>query len=159
MPEGRVFKYVPATNEFMREARRMAEEHSTEQRHPTGAVVVKDGGIIGKGSNQAVIKNQKMQGLHNNKGLCLRRIVGVKSGEHYWLCPGCAPSTSHAEQVTVKNARKKGNETEDADLYMWGHWWCCEPCWNAMIDLGIKDVYLLENAHILFGKKHPKNNK
>lgn len=43
------------------------------------------------------------------------------------------------------------------DLYLWGHWWFCEPCWNAMIEAGIRDVYLLENSEVLFNKAHPEN--
>ena len=42
LPEGKTFKYVPITDRFMAECKRVTFEQSTERNHPTGAVVVKD---------------------------------------------------------------------------------------------------------------------
>jgi hypothetical protein len=38
------------------------------------------------------------------------------------------------------------------DLYLWGHWWCCKLCWDKMIEVGIKNVYLMEGVDKLFKK-------
>ena len=150
LPEGRRIEYVNLDNPFMHEAKWVAENLSTEQRHPTGAVVVKDGEIIGKGGNQSGLKNKTLRKLHNEKGVCVRKLIHAKTGTLYWTCPGCASPKSHAEQVATKDAQKKGYDVTGADLYLYGHWWCCESCWSAMIDAGINNVYLLENADELF---------
>ena len=52
---------------------------------------------------------------------------------------------------------ESGHNTKGADLYLWGHWWCCESCWNVMISAGIRNVYLLENSEILFNKANADN--
>ncbi len=150
LPKGRTIEYVNLENPFMKKAQWVTENLSTEQRHPTGAVIVKDGEIIGMGGNQSGLKNERLRKLHNEKGLCVRKLIHAKTGTLYWTCPGCASPKSHAEQVAIKDAQKKGNDVNGADLYLYGHWWCCESCWSAMIDAGIKNVYLLENADELF---------
>ena len=52
---------------------------------------------------------------------------------------------------------KNGHDTVGADLYLWGHWWACAPCWNAIIESGIENVYLLEGSERLFNKAHHGN--
>ncbi len=156
-PNGREIKYVGIDNKFMQEAQNTARHLSTEHNHPTGAVIVKNGEIIGRGGNQSGLKNPKLQKLHNQKGICVRKWIGAKSGTLYWTCPGCASFSSHGEQMAIKDAYKHGNDTEGADLYLYGHWWCCEPCWNKMIQAGIKNVYLLKNSEILFNRDNVNN--
>ncbi len=51
-------------------------------------------------------------------------------------------------------AHEKGIDPVGCDVYMFGHWWCCEPCWKAMIDAGVRDVYLPENAHEKFSREN-----
>jgi deoxycytidylate deaminase len=70
----------------------------------------------------------------------------------YWTCSGCSPKF-HAEQSAIRNAQKNGHDLHGADLYLWGHWWCCENCWEKMIDVGIKKVFLAEEAKMMFGEK------
>jgi hypothetical protein len=55
LPAGRSILYVPITNPFMAEAKRVCMKYSTDHNHPTGAVVVKDGMVIGRGANQLYI--------------------------------------------------------------------------------------------------------
>jgi deoxycytidylate deaminase len=150
LPEGREIKYVALENEFMQKAKYAAEELSTEKRHSTGAVIVKNGEIIGIGANQSGLKNEKLRKLHDEKGICVRKFIHAKTGTLYWTCPGCASPSSHAEQEAIKDAKKKGNNTDGADLYLYGHWWCCESCWGKMIDAKIKNVYLLINSEELY---------
>lgn len=69
--------------------------------------------------------------------------MNVKSGTKYWLCPGCN-THNHAEQKALADAHKKGEPVEGADIYLWGHTYCCRWCWKAMLKAGIKDVYLPE---------------
>lgn len=149
LPKGRIIKYVSSDNVFMREAQNVRDNHSTDMFFPTGAVVVKDNTIIGKGANRSALKNERLMELHR-KGLCMRKILKIPSGKAYWICPGCASPRQHAEGRAVRDALQHKKDINGADLYLYGHWWCCKICWDAMIDAGIKDVYLLEGADLLW---------
>lgn len=144
LPEGRKFLYVPVTDPFMAETKRVTLAYSNVTRQPTGAIIVKDGKIIGVGANQSALRSTRLLKLHER--YCIRKILKIKSGTKYWMCPGCANSNLHAEPHAIKDALKKGNDTHGADAYHWGHWWCCKPCWDAMIAAGIRNVYLVEGA-------------
>ena len=154
IPEGRNMLYVQANNPFMIEAILVRNTESTDKNHSTGAVVVKGGVIIGRAANHAGFKHPKFIALHA-RGWCIRRKLKVKSGTKYWLCPGCSTHVDHAESGAVRDAiSKAGTEAViGADLYLYGHWWCCKPCWDAMIEAGIRDVYLLEKSWELFNSE------
>lgn len=147
IPEGREILYVPSDNQFMIIAKNFAKENSKDKTMPGAAVIVKDDSIIGIGANGS--------DYHDNND-CERVIQGSKSGEGYELCEGCHPK-NHSEPSAILDAINKGQDVKNADLYLWGHWWCCEPCWNSMISAGIKNVYLLENSEILFNKESEGN--
>ena len=147
MPEGRAILYVPADNEFMAAAKEFARKNNTVK-HVGAAVVVRDGRIIGRGSIGA--------GVHGAQGGCIREKMNVPTGTRYDLCKGCSHE-NHSEASAIRDAKEHGEDTSGADLYLWGHWWCCEPCWNAMLEAGINDVYLLEGSERLFNKNHPEN--
>ena len=60
LPEGREILFVPETNEFMAEAKRIRDTESTDFKNPTAAVIVKDGKIIGQSANHSKLnKNGK----------------------------------------------------------------------------------------------------
>lgn len=147
MPEGREIKYVPAHDEFMKMAREFAQNHSLDKVMPNACVIVRDGAVIAMGANGST--------FHENNP-CERIIQGVPTGQGYELCEGCHPK-NHGEQSAINYALLKGLSTQGADIYLWGHWWCCKPCWDAMIAAGIKDVYLLEGSEILFDKNNAGN--
>lgn len=149
LPSGRAILYVPLGNEFMREAEKVRNELSSDKNYPTGAVIVKGGKIIGRGANRSALKNSKLIKFHREK-FCVRRFLKIPSGQKYWLCPGCASSRNHAEPMAIKDARKNGQNLKGADLYLFGHWWCCKNCWDKMIAAGINNVYLVEGASELF---------
>ena len=114
---------------------------------PGAAVLVKDGRMIGRGAN-----GSDYHELHG----CERVKQGIPTGQGYELCEGCHPK-NHSEPTAIANAEAHGEDTEAADLYLWGHWWFCEPCWNAIIAAGIREVYLLEGSEVFFNKAHPEN--
>lgn len=145
LPEGRTFMYVPITNPFMAETKRVTLAESTDRQHPTGAVIVKDGKILGAASNKSALKSERLMKFHREV-FCVRRFFKIPTGQKYWICPGCASSRLHSEPRAIKIAQKKYGDITGADLYHWGHWWCCKPCWDAMIAAGIKNVYLMEGA-------------
>ncbi len=147
IPEGRSIKYSNEKDSFMQAAKKIAKVFSLDETMPGGAVVVKEGIVIGYGANGSD---------YHKKHPCQRIVVGCKTGEGYELCEGCHPK-NHSEPKAVSNAQERGFDTGGADLYLWGHWWCCKWCWDAMIKAGIKDVYLFEGSEILFNKNHPDN--
>ena len=147
IPVGQTILYVSADNEYMQEAKKYAKDNSLDTVVPTGSIIVKDGIIVGRGA--------KGSNYHKTYG-CERVRLHMPTGEGYELCEGCHPK-NHAEPKAIKNAKELGHNTNDADVYLWGHWWCCEPCWKSMIEAGIKNVYLLENSAVLFNKENPDN--
>lgn len=149
LPEDRTIEYVKADNSLMAEAKLMRDNHSTDLNHPTGAIVVLNGRIIGRSANQSAIKNKRLLNLHKN-GLCIRKILKIPSGQKYWLCPGCAQFRHHAEVRAVRDALSRSSSIQGADLYLYGHWWCCKPCWDSIIGASIGHVYLVEGATELF---------
>lgn len=136
LPDGHIIKYVAANNKFLLEAKRVWS-FSGCKKQATGAVVVKDSEVIGKGNNTT---------LHHVE-VCPRDEQGFKTGEGYHLCEEvCLQVSGHSESSAVIDALDDGKNTNDADVYLYGHWWCCENCWNTMISAGIKNIYLLEGA-------------
>lgn len=147
MPEGRTILYVPESNPYMQEAKKFALEHSIDDMLKTGSIIVKDGKVVGRGANGSD---------YHKTHECERVKRGIPTGTGYELCEGCHPK-NHGELKAIKNANELGNDTKGADVYLWGHWWCCEPCWKSMIDAGVNNVYLLENSEVLFNNKNPNN--
>ncbi len=147
LPEGKTIEYVEISNKFMAEAKKFAREHSLDENMPTASVIVKDGQIIGEGANGSD---------YHKKFECERVKQKIPTGQGYELCEGCHPK-NHSEPKAVFDAQSKGFDTKGADLYLWGHFWCCEPCWKSMIAGGIKDVFLLKDSEILFNKQSPNN--
>lgn len=147
LPEGREILYVSADNEFIQAAKQFAKENSLDKEMPNSSVIVKGGKIIAAGANGSD---------YHKTHVCERVKQNIPSGQGYELCEGCHPK-NHGEFSAITNAKEKGVDTKGADLYLWGHWWCCEACWGQMIKAGIKNVYLLEDSEKLFNKSHPDN--
>lgn len=145
LPEGRFITYVPEDNPFIQEAKEYARVHSLDRKVPTGSVVVKDGVVIGRGANGSD---------YHKTHECERVKQNIPTGQGYELCEGCHPK-NHSEPRAIVDAQANGHDTKGADLYLYGHWWACEPCWNAIIAGGIKDVYLMEGSERLYNREHP----
>lgn len=140
---GRTIKYVFLKNRYLQQAKKIAEL-GTCIKLKTGAVLVKKGKIIGQGSNTGIKKIK----------ICPRDKM--PTGNDYNVCKKICGQKGHAEDTAIADAVKNNKNTKGADLYLWGHWWCCQPCWNKMIRAGIKDVYLLENSFLIFNKDSSK---
>jgi deoxycytidylate deaminase len=147
LPEGKEIKYVSKENPFMQMAKKFAFENSLDRVMPTSSVIVMGENVLGTGANGS--------DYHENN-VCERVRQNIPTGQGYELCEGCHPK-NHSESKAVSDAKSKGHDVVGADLYLWGHWWCCEPCWKSMIDAGIKNVFLLENSEVLFNKESPDN--
>jgi dCMP deaminase len=145
LPEGRKIECIKTNNRFMQEAKKIADEKSLDHNVPTGAVLVKDNRVIGGGANGS--------SFHENNE-CIRVKNKMPSGQRYDLCEGCDPK-NHAEPSAILDAKENGNSKliKGSSLYLYGHWWCCKPCWDVMIENGIEHVYLAEGSAELFDKK------
>jgi len=148
IPEGRVHKYVGIDNKWMALARQYAQEHSLEPRMPNCSVLVRGDAFLAFGANGS--------SYHTTNG-CDRARSGSAQNEAYESCEGCHPK-NHGEPKAIAAARELGHtDLRGADVYMWGHWFCCQPCWDLMLAEGINDVYLLEGSERLFNRHHPEN--
>ena len=140
-PELRI-NFVTMQNIFMQEALKLALAHRFEDMTVTTSVVVLEERVIGRGVNG--------DGFHQRKKTCLR--AGTENiGKNYELCPGCHPN-NHSERVAVRQALDSGADLSHAELYMYGHWWSCEPCMNAVRDAKIPVLYLLKDSRPLFDR-------
>lgn len=142
LPPGREIRYVPADHPGMACARQAAQEQSLDPEHPTGAAIFRGDTLLGVGANGS--------DYHAQYG-CERKRLGIPTGQGYEKCPGCNPA-NHAEQTAIRAVQAAGENCEGADLYLWGHWWCCESCWGVMTSAGIRNVYLMEGAKDAFFK-------
>lgn len=143
----RITQEVPPENEYIGIARRHALSMSMDSLMPCGSVLVRNGDIVGRGANGS---------LHHEEHGCRRAELGCRSGEGYDLCEGCSPQ-NHSEATTLACARAWGHDARSCDLFLWGHYWCCDSCWTAMQRAGVRNVYLVQEAGQLFDKRRPGN--
>ncbi|TAL49976.1 hypothetical protein EPN81_04200 [Patescibacteria group bacterium] len=143
MPTGRHLKYVPVDHPFMVEAARVREELAGDPSYPVGIVMVKDGKVVARAGNGFSRGRQ----VH----VCPRIVLECPTGTGYDLCH-LHDDSGHAEQMVIKQVREKGIDPAGADLYLFGHWWACEPCWKTLIDAGIHDLYVTDDAHERFSR-------
>jgi len=147
IPANRDILYVESNNEFMKEAQKVALEQSLDQHQQAGVVIVSKDIILGTGANGST--------YHKEYG-CERVRRNIPTGQGYELCEGCHPK-NHAEQKAIADALQQGGDITQADLYLWGHWWCCQSCWEVMMQSGIKRVFLEEGSEKNYNRDHPEN--
>lgn len=144
LPEKHQFKFVTHDHPFMVIAELARRECSGDSLYPVGAILVKDGNVVARAGN----------GFNRGSGIrhvCPRVVQECPSGTGYELC-SLHDSPGHAEAMLLNVAREQGIDPNGCDVYLFGHWWCCEPCWNVMIDSGIRDVYLVNDANVRFSR-------
>ncbi|MBI2355598.1 MAG: hypothetical protein HYV13_00105 [Candidatus Doudnabacteria bacterium] len=141
LPEGRTILYAPEDNEFILIARQ--NRQPLIEQYPssisTSSIIIKDGKVIGSGTNKPI-----------HKSFCPRTVFDSASGEDYELCPKYCHSDNHSEASAIRDAISKGLDIHGADIYLYGHWWLCKPCWDKIIEAGINNVYLVEGAEDKF---------
>lgn len=138
LPAGREYLYVEETNPFMQAAKQATMSHGC-RKHATGAVAVKDGKIVASGSNAGIYVR-----------VCPRVYKGYGTGEGYRFCTDYCEQSGHAEVMTCRDATAKGVDLHGADVYLYGHWWACQKCWDTMIAAGIARVYLMKGSEVSF---------
>ena len=144
MPPDRHLKYASVDDPFMIEAAKAREECAGDPLYPVGIVLVKDGQVVARAGN----------GFNRGPGqvhVCPRVVLECPSGTGYDLCT-LHDAPGHSEPMLVEEARRLGIDTVGADAYMFGHWWACEPCWKVLIDAGVRDLYVTDDAHERFSR-------
>ncbi len=146
------YKFIESDNKFIEMAKQSAIDYSLTSIFPIGIIAEKDGLIIAKAGNGNGYHENNLDTPGHRKG-CIRRYLNderekiglekFKSGEGFELCPGCH-TNSHAEANLINEAKKinRFSDLKGANIYMYGHFWCCKDCWRKMINAGIKDVFL-----------------
>ena len=135
-----------ADDPFLEEARKVAERDSLDPQFPTSTVLVVHGKIVGFGANGST---------HHEKFGCKRKELGIATGQGYELCEGCHPK-NHSEAKAVKNVKDNHKEGElvkgAGTAYLYGHWWMCEPCSDALVSQKISKAMLSKSwARNFFG--------
>ncbi|KKR04541.1 MAG: hypothetical protein UT30_C0006G0035 [Candidatus Uhrbacteria bacterium GW2011_GWF2_39_13] len=144
MPPGHHLKYVFADHPFMIEAARARQECAGDSLYPVGSVLVKEGKVIARAGN----------GFNKGPGqihVCPRVVLDVPSGTGYDLCH-LHDAPGHAERMVLSEASRLGLDPTGSDAYLYGHWWACEPCWTALLEAGIRDLYVTDDAHERFAR-------
>ena len=146
LPEGREYLYVSEDNEFMQAAKIAAKAHGC-RKHATGGAAVKDGKLILTGSNAGTYVS-----------VCPRAYKGYPTGEGYHYCRNYCDQKGHSEVLICNQAKEQGIDLNGADIYLYGHWWCCQNCWNHMIKAGIVNVYLAQGSEKSFNYDYQKED-
>jgi len=125
----------PDWPEYFMEFARLAARRSTCLRRQVGAVIVKDRNILATGYNGAP------KGIsHCAEVGCLRKKLGVPSGQRHELCRGL-----HAEQNAIIQAAYHGVSIRGATMF------CthspCVICLKMIINAGIEKVVFFGDYH------------
>ena len=108
-----------------------------------GAVIVNNDAIVTTGYVGAPRKTQSC----NDRGECLRRKIGVPSGQRYELC-----ASVHSEQNAIINAAREGASTIGSTMYLYGAKYSedgkeklfdaypCFICKKMIINAGVKKL-------------------
>ncbi|MFA5766858.1 MAG: deaminase [Candidatus Paceibacterota bacterium] len=140
LPAGRRIIYINSDNRFLKEAGKMLVQSGCVKQ-PTAAVIVKNGVILGRGTNAG-----------KKVSVCPREERVCRTGEGYWLCKAVCRQKGHAEVSAILDAREKGSDIRGASLYLEGHWWVCRDCWDEIIKAGISRVFLRKDSAALYGR-------
>jgi len=74
----------------------------------------------------------------------------MPSGQGYELCKNICKQSNHAE---IDALLKAGDNAKDADLYLFGHTYCCEDCTKKLKEAGIKNIFIGKLPGTLFDPK------
>ncbi len=142
-------KYANYQNFYIQAAKDVANQESGCSWWNTGAVIVDNlGQIIAQGANSG----------QNYIIPCLRYQHNCSSGKGYKYCRDECIQTSHAEVSAINNLSDEDKTTPGKSLYLFGHYWCCQSCWQAMISAGIYRVCLLLDAQNIFDGQKRRSN-
>ena len=119
---------------------------STCIRRKVGAIIVKDNRILSTGYNGAP------SGLPNccdDCKRCYRSAHNIPSGQMLDMCYAV-----HAEQNTILNAMKTGEDLRGASLYV--NTYPCATCMKLILQVGIRNIYFIDEYENEFTKNMAK---
>lgn len=155
VPDGLEIRFTDMENPFMQKAFLHMVKHAELQkalgiRPVTSVIRTKDGaliyGVVGE------LEDENDVTWHEKEGRCARYQAGsATANSDYDSCPGCRHDR-HSERAAVRKALRDGVDLTDSELYMYGQWWACEPCMNAVRDAGIPVLYVLKDSRPLFDR-------
>jgi len=118
----------PSYDEYFMEMAHIVAKRSTCMRRKVGAILVKDKHILSTGYNGAP------KGLkHCSEVGCLRKKLGIPSGERHEICRGL-----HAEQNAIIQAAVFGISIKNSVLYCTNT--PCVVCAKMLINAGVKEI-------------------
>ena len=118
----------PSYDEYFMEMAHLVAKRSTCLRRKVGAILVKDKHILSTGYNGAP------KGLkHCSEVGCLRKELGIPSGERHEICRGL-----HAEQNAIIQAAVFGISIKNSVLYCTNT--PCVVCAKMLINAGVKEI-------------------
>ncbi len=118
----------PSYDEYFMEMAHLVAKRSTCLRRNVGAILVKDKHILSTGYNGAP------KGLkHCSEVGCLRKELGIPSGERHEICRGL-----HAEQNAIIQAAVFGISIKNSILYCTNT--PCVVCAKMLINAGVKEI-------------------
>lgn len=120
--------FRPSWDSYFMQMAQVVAGRSTCLRRQVGAVIVKEKQILSTGYNGSPSKLQHCEEIG-----CLRKNLGVPSGERHEICRAV-----HAEQNALVQAAKHGVAISGADLYCTHQ--PCVLCTKLLINAGIKRV-------------------
>lgn len=145
-----LYSFVPEDHPVMQSAKEAASVHSLTPNYPIGIVAAIDDKVICIAGNGNGYHEAHGEAEGHIEGCCRRFISQervksggekIKPGEEFDLCPGCH-TDSHAEANLVRKAAGLGVNLKGADVYMYGHYWCCGDCWEKMKQVDVGKVIL-----------------
>jgi len=101
----------PSKEQYYLGIAKSVAERSTCMSAHFGAIIVRDDQIVSTGYSGSPRKTLDCY----ERGNCLRRELGIPSGERYELC-----RSVHAEQNVIINAARAGVSILGGDMYLWG---------------------------------------
>lgn len=120
----------------------LESQNSSDRRRPIGCVILQDGRLVGRGSNQATFAWGWLRAFHVKH--CFRKALRVKRHGLYWLCPGCALFRNHAEARAIRDALPRLSENGIIDMYLFGHSYCCDTCLKKVNGVGVRNIYVIK---------------
>jgi dihydrofolate reductase/deoxycytidylate deaminase len=110
------------------------------------------GSLLVKSENQIIVTQDLSKHKLENLGdsICVREKLRkqdlVKTGQYYDLegkiiCEGCF-GTNHSEYLAVAEAQEKNLGFQNGICYLYGHYWSCQSCQQALKSIGIKKIIL-----------------
>jgi deoxycytidylate deaminase len=144
--------YTSPDNPYMKIAKNIAEKSRCKKMQTGTAIVItnKQNGheVIVTGNNDIGVswKELKQKGYDD----CPRR--NLPTGVGYELCRDICKQKYHSEVSAIENGINLGilplnDEDYVAEMYMYGHWYCCSNCLNRAEKAGIRKYYVLTEEH------------